>query len=291
MSESPRDIFGDWRKSVSGNIAYSLMRHLRDTALSMRGVAVNAQKYRLPLGVVFKIDEIWMSEVIEKILPHTKGIFLDIGVNLGQTLLSLRSVDKRRSYLGFEPNVDCVSVVRKIIRLNEISHCVIIPAACSGQFGIARLFHYLDSDFDSSASMLPNFRDVRARRGETTIAVASVHESLTAMGVERVGIVKIDVEGFEADVLEALEMVLARDRPFVIIEVLPVMESTSRMHATTRISALLARLGYISFEIVKDEHGNLRDFREVACMGAQKEVQSSDFLLSPVSTLPITSSK
>lgn len=265
---------------------YDVLRLLRDVICSMRGITVGTTVFRLPIGVAFRIDEVWMPKTIQRLLPETEGIFLDVGVNLGQTLLGLRSVDSQRRYVGFEPNVYCVSVARRIIEENDIDHSIIIPAACSDKFGVARLFHYLDSPYDSTASMVPKFRDSENQRGESVIVSASVASTLDAIGIGKVGIVKIDVEGFEADVLEALETILSRDRPFVLVEVLPIRDSSQRRQAAQRIMVLMERLRFVPFEIIKNARGQLVGFRQVVSVGEQQEVARSDFLFSPVTPLP-----
>ena len=256
-----------------------LLRHLRDVAHSMRGVKVGATAFRLPLGLTVRVEELWMREAIARLLPDTEGIFLDIGVNLGQTLLSLRSVDRSRRYIGFEPNADCVSAVRRIIHENSIEHSTVIPAACSGKFGISRLFHYTNSRFDTTGSMVPQYRDAAHCRSEAIIVQASVRDCLESLEVDRLGLVKIDVEGFEADVLEALELMIAKDGPPILIEVLPIRESAERQAAADRIVRFISRLNYAVFRIDKDDLGRFVGFTRQDRIGSQIAVEESDFLL------------
>ena len=46
--------------------------------------------------------EPWMTELLEKLLPVIEGCFIDVGVNVGQTLFKVKSADKTRDYIGFE---------------------------------------------------------------------------------------------------------------------------------------------------------------------------------------------
>ena len=49
--------------------------------------------------------ESWGVNLLKKIFPIiNKGIFVDVGVNIGQTLLKLKAVDNEMNYIGFEPN-------------------------------------------------------------------------------------------------------------------------------------------------------------------------------------------
>jgi len=49
-----------------------------------------------------------MIDLLKKILLLKDGVFIDIGMNLGQTLIKLKCVDPNIRYFGFEPNPGCV---------------------------------------------------------------------------------------------------------------------------------------------------------------------------------------
>ena len=49
-------------------------------------------------------SEAWMTEVIRRLFELKSGAFIDVGVNLGQTLLKVAAADPSRAYVGFEPN-------------------------------------------------------------------------------------------------------------------------------------------------------------------------------------------
>ncbi len=91
-------------------------------------ITVNNNSFKIPViaGIGFNnlfMSEVWMVQVLEKITKLKHGTFIDVGVNIGQTLIKLRSVDKEREYLGFEPNPLCVfyteELIKKIIFKNQ----------------------------------------------------------------------------------------------------------------------------------------------------------------------------
>jgi FkbM family methyltransferase len=227
------------------------------------------------------LEEPWMREVIARLLPRTEGAFLDVGVNLGQTLLCLRSVDRNRRYVGFEPNPSCVSAVQELIQINGFAHTTVIPAACAGKYGMQRLYHYQDSRFDSTASLVPQFRVTMKVWRESLVVTVPAVAALKDLEIGRLGLVKIDVEGFEADVLEALEPRLSADRPIILVEVLPVRADRSRQEAVNRISALLDRLGYRAYRIVKNPCNAFQAFTAPVPLATHTEVIDSDHLLVP----------
>src|SRR5882724_8814387 len=63
--------------------------------------------------------EKWMSSVLKKILNRSEGCFVDVGVNIGQTLIKVKSIDRNIDYLGFEPNPVCVFYAENLIGINK----------------------------------------------------------------------------------------------------------------------------------------------------------------------------
>lgn len=68
------------------------------------------------------------------------------------------------------------------------------------------------------------------------VRVVTLDETF-AMGAPRVGVVKIDVEGGEVDVLDGARALVARDRPALIVEV----------NDPERVGAYLRQLGYSAY--------------------------------------------
>src|SRR6202012_2839597 len=76
----------------------------------------------------------WLICLFKKMPGIDKDVtIIDIGVNLGQTLLGIKTISNRRiKYIGFEPNPMCVYYAEKLIDYNNFKNCQIIPAALSG---------------------------------------------------------------------------------------------------------------------------------------------------------------
>src|ERR1700682_1074969 len=63
----------------------------------------------------------WKTEVIGRLASSDRGTFLDVGVNVGQTLLDVCVTNPSARYLGFEPNISNVFYLREMIRANSLS--------------------------------------------------------------------------------------------------------------------------------------------------------------------------
>jgi hypothetical protein len=119
------------RRWVPDNIA----RHVRVD----RRLTVNGRLFKIPIRDGIGFDHLnpreeWLDVVLRTLLPKRQGTFINVGVNIGQTLLKVKSFDDGRPYVGFEPNPICCCYCDDLIRLNNIRQVTIVPSGC----GVAR---------------------------------------------------------------------------------------------------------------------------------------------------------
>lgn len=193
-------------------------------------------------------DEPHMVPVIQRVLSEREGAFLDVGANCGQTLMKVLSIDSTRQYYGFEPQLECCFFIEQFLRRNELSTFNIVPIALSDANGMAQL--YWDNPSDLTASIIPSQRQrqlswVSARRGDDLVA---------EFGIEQIAAIKIDVEGFELEVISGFSQTMRAQRPIILFEVLTnhhwgaLIEDREirekKQHRADAIFALLSEVGY-----------------------------------------------
>jgi FkbM family methyltransferase len=168
---------------------------------------------------VLKTDgEQWMNILIETIARHEKGAFIDVGANAGQTLLKVKSLLPHMQYIGFEPNIYCAGYVSQIIQANRFKDCVIFPIGLGDKDSIATLFCHNHSD--PKGTVIDNFRGREATLLQQTVLIRDAGAFLNSLNIDKIALVKIDVEGYEASVLSGMKSILQQQRPFIICEVL-----------------------------------------------------------------------
>lgn len=258
-------------------------RQLGRIVRSLKGVGVGGTHFALPIGPKFEIEEPWMTEIMRRMLPVFEGAFIDVGANIGQTLLQLRAIDTKRRYLGFEPNSTCASYILELIRINGLARTDIIPAACGLGYGISKLHFYQDSEFDASASLVSDFRTGSRVTKTSYVLTAPIGECLSEAEIDNIGIIKIDVEGYEANVIEALEAQLAKARPCLIVEVLPVYsaENVARLSGNYRIEAVLERASYSMFRVMKSANLHLNCLEPIDTLGIHGDMRLVDYVFLP----------
>jgi FkbM family methyltransferase len=158
------------------------------------------------------------------LLQQREGAFIDIGVNVGQTLCKFLATGQRRRYIGFEPQIACCFFVDQFIRANGIADAHVIPVALGEHPGVLELFADHD-DVDESASFdATGFRATMSALGplrKVLVPVLRGDVVLTQLKLDKIAVLKIDVEGAELDVLRGLPDALMTWRPAVMFEVLP----------------------------------------------------------------------
>lgn len=73
----------------------------------------------------------WLDRIILSCTKDENDTFTDVGVNIGQTLIKVKTIRPRINYLGFEPNSSCNSYVQQIIKANNFQNCNIHNCALS----------------------------------------------------------------------------------------------------------------------------------------------------------------
>jgi FkbM family methyltransferase len=210
---------------------------------------MNGRAVRVPvdkgLGMNLLVrDEPWMHLLVDRLPGLFPGLFLDVGVNLGQTLCAVRTRWPELPYIGFEPNPACIQYARELALVNGFKNVPIVPAGLAERDGLMTMELHTEDLADSAATMISGLRQgVAAYRSFSipTLRYATVEQSL---GLGRIGIVKIDVEGGEREVLLGAEGQLLRDRPAVVFEILPVDDQPMRLPRQQDVEALLARINY-----------------------------------------------
>jgi FkbM family methyltransferase len=146
-----------------------------------------------------------------------RGHFIDIGANVGQTLLTLRSICDL-TYIGFEPDITAAYYVNELIRRNGFENAEVLSIALGSQ-NSSGLFHS-NGPADESATLGLDLRPQRMYANTTRVAVCRGDDLIMALPEPHIFMIKIDVEGSEIEVLKGLENTIKHCRPPVYFEVM-----------------------------------------------------------------------
>jgi FkbM family methyltransferase len=233
--------------------------------------------------------ERFLEVILRRVLDTRQGTFIDVGVNAGQTLAKVLSIDKERAYLGFEPQMSCCFNADQFIKANGLANAQVLPLALGENNQLLSFFS--EGETDECASLIDR-KNPGGQRTRTFVQCRIGDEVLREMGIAEISAIKIDVEGAEAQVMEGLKGILASHRPIVIFEVLPNFSGigervwldpdtrASNHAAARRIRDLLGALKYQIFQIDEKSAGESRidDFD----LDNIEDFKGSNFIARPV---------
>lgn len=169
------------------------------------------------------------------LLAKPAGLFIDVGANIGLfTVAFSRFFDRT---LAIEANPQTFAILQANVLLRELSGVTCLRLAASNSNHNSILFVPADGNL-GGATMNPH----QHQSPKTfDIACRPLDEIIEEYGGETpVGLVKIDVEGHELNVLQGAQKTLMRNRPVVLFEALDIPEAT-------RCAELLVECGYTRF--------------------------------------------
>jgi FkbM family methyltransferase len=250
---------------------------------------INNHYFKIPilgsLGVSnLFFHELWMIDLLNKI--NNIGIvkFIDVGANVGQTLLMVKSVDNSIDYVGFEPNQNCIFYLRKLITQNLFTNVMLIPVGISTKTRLEELNFYSESEVDPSASVIADFRK-KGLIKKALVPLFNVND--LNINFDGISILKIDVEGGELEVIESFYEIIKGNNPIILIEILPVyspLENPERLQRQNKIEELLKVLDYSIFRINQNKN-QFFGITKINEIGIHSNLNHCDYVVVPSTKL------
>ncbi len=186
-------------------------------------------------NVVRRSSTFYEADLLEHLFccAPRKGIYVDVGAHFGNH--SLYFAKYLASFVvSLEPHPDTFETLRETLEKNEIRNAVCLNTAAGNSRSTGRLSLSAQHAENVGAYSLCA---QGGGKGGVDVSVDSVDSIVGRLGLRRVNLLKVDVEGYEQVVLEGAIRTLEKDRPHIVIEVLEDVEFR-------RISDRLERLGY-----------------------------------------------
>ena len=146
-------------------------------------------------------------------------VVLDIGANIGNfTMLAASLVGHGGRVIAVEPIARNRQVIRRALQANSFDHVEIIAAAASDRAGTIQLRTHPETS--NSATLSASGDRLRESRGTSNTVPTLILDDRFA-GLDRLDLLKIDIEGMEPFALRGLERTINRFRPTLLSEFHP----------------------------------------------------------------------
>jgi FkbM family methyltransferase len=190
----------------------------------------------------------WQPEVWQSISAGLSAgaVFLDVGAHIGyDTLKASVTVGEGGKAIAFEPNPRTLEQLRANIVASHAANVIVEPIACSDSEQMLTLYDATAEGNSGGSSLSLANADQLQKGNLPSYAVRGrpIDHVVAELGLQRVDVVKVDVEGAEYLVLRGLQETLRRFHPKVVMELVP--DQLANMHATVEdIVSLMTELGY-----------------------------------------------
>jgi len=144
------------------------------------------------------------------------SVVVDIGANIGLRAIAFAQAASRGRVIAFEPHPVSFERLKAHAEVNALSHLTPVRLGIGNSRQVVRLFEVLGTN--PGMNRIIADPEAEGRFASREIEIDTLEHALGALGVSGVTHIKIDVEGYEMEVLRGSEAVLLRDRPALFIE-------------------------------------------------------------------------
>jgi FkbM family methyltransferase len=192
-----------------GRVLSALVRHR-----GVRGARVFGCRMELDLAdliqrhIYFGTYECAETALVKKML-RPGSVFIDAGANVGYyTALAASRVETSGTVLSFEPSPYAYGRLQALVQSNNLSMVRTFPVGLADSEGEVNLYVPPPAYWPNHSPSMhpdPNIEPIRVK-------VWTLDRVLEELGIDRVDLIKIDVEGYEPRVLRGAARALANHR-------------------------------------------------------------------------------
>lgn len=176
-------------------------------------------------------------EPLERIITNNITI-LDIGVNIGETLLLFANKNNQGKVYGFEPVPYLYERAKVNISLNKYENIILNNMALSDKE--EELYFDLPTNFNSGGI---NMHKIQPSSNAQIVIASTIDNYIEKNGITKVDLIKIDVEGFEMNVLKGGMETINKHKPKMFIEISE-NNLISKNSSSKEIMTFLSGIGY-----------------------------------------------
>jgi FkbM family methyltransferase len=185
-------------------------------------------------------------------LCKSANVIFDIGANTGAYGLIAKAANPQARVFAIEPMQMIFERLQKNVELNKMD-ITCFPVAVSDFDGMAKVFAESDEHV-YSITVNKNLSAPDKKVREVEITARKLSTIIEENSINKIDLIKLDVETHEAEALKGMGEYLAKWKPTLLIEIL-------NDEVGKNVQSLVAGCNYLFFNI--DEEGGIRKVDEV----------------------------
>ncbi len=180
-------------------------------------------------------------ETLYKLAKNAK-LVVDVGTNNGWLLMNISRIIKSNNgfVYGFEPHPDTFARCMNNIGKSNISNCKVFNMGCGESE--SEMVMTVENESNSGRNRI----DINANRSlsnkAVNIKITTLDKLLSSIG--KIDLIKIDVEGFELQVLKGSDIILKQHKPVIFMEVDDILLRANNTTPAELFSFLADQYGY-----------------------------------------------
>lgn len=210
-----------------------------------RTVIRNGITYRLDISnsidnfVYFNFPEKTYDTVTDVI--KQADVIIDIGANIGITTLFFASLNEKAKVYAFEPHLKSFMRCKENASLNNFKNITYLNKGLGAVKGFEKLYEIRENNPGMNRILKEN-KNVPF----TTITIDTLDDFTRDKNISKIDFIKIDVEGYEYEVIYGGRKTIAESKPVMLVEL---DDNNLREHnrSARELLLLLQELGYNTF--------------------------------------------
>jgi FkbM family methyltransferase len=188
---------------------------------SFRRIERNGVCYELDLsecvdhGVYFDYLEPAQRRLFQ--LVRDRAVIFDVGVNIGSFLLNFAQLSPNGQVFGFEPDVRNFERAVNNLELNDFSNVTLIRKALGSAPGTATMLMVNENNAGMNRIRIDE-SNIPDSKITCEVEIIRLDDFVESEKLKSLDLIKIDVEGFELNVLKGAQHSLRKFRPILFIE-------------------------------------------------------------------------
>ncbi len=168
------------------------------------------------IGKALEHEGIYSEAEVEKLcsLVNEDSVVFEVGANIGAITVPL--AQKAGKVHAFEPQAEIAKCLASNIEQNHCTNVIVSPIGLSNQAGRAVLGFDVDRGFDKGKTSYGGGTLAIAADGD--IYVTTLDRYVDSNQIERVDLIKVDVEGMEREVIAGASTTISRFKPLLYVE-------------------------------------------------------------------------